>query len=317
MNDVHLRVNDGIQLLRKAITVAPCPSVAVLVDPMLEDPLKERSEVGEAQAAGRVVRCPLPPLHPDIASEQRPYLLFAPSEADAERVVNLTIELAIERMCSAASPLGVVHPVAGWFVGHQSPQMLAEALAQEIRVQRPDGCQWPLRLWDPRVNWQLPFTLSLAKWQHLTGALPGWIALSPTGQLRQLSAPGKPSNPGSTSERIYTPTEWDQLEQVGITNMVLAMAVDWDVGPNQTNAMRIRHLIAQCRRMGFPTERDALVFAACGLTSIDGFYLHPNVAQALNQAAHARQSVSSALQGFDDQFWSSLRTPIPSASPCL
>lgn len=306
-SDIDPLVEAALAALREAVGAAAHASIALLVDPTLSDPLSEDPEVLSALDRHMLHRVSIPAIHPDIDPDRSPYLLYAPAEPTAERAINRSIRLAIEQSTYAASPLAASRSVAAWFVGHEDAHLLATSIRLAARVRRPDGRVWPLRFWDPRVIWQLPFTLDSERWAQLRRALPGWLALDMAHRLHALAPAialhaGEPPTP-----EPFRLAEWELLELVGPINMVLAMAADWGIAPVAANALRVRHLIQQCRQLGFATERDAQVFAACGLTSADDFFQHPPIAQALQLASGKGHSVSAALAHFDESVWQALR----------
>lgn len=299
----------AIRDLRAAMQATGSSTVSVLIDPTIVDPLAHDPCVLEALERAAVCRVDLPRMHDDIDSDATPYLLHVSDEPSAERVVNATLALAASEAVEALEGIDRANhgrSVCAWILGESPPRSLANRLADAARVIRPDGLPWVLRYWDPRVLWHLPRVMPPILWSNLQHQLGQWWALDSLNRLVSYSAPAGSARPeDATSMHIESPV-WDRLARIGWTNTVLNLAFGWGVMPTAHNANRVERLIARCSSLGFASEQDALVFAACGLTSHDRFDEHPKVAAALTQSQADGGSVQSAISSFNEDFWSEI-----------
>lgn len=291
--------------LRAALGKASHDSLSIFIDPTLTDPVRDAVIVVDALHKGSARSVRLPRVHDNIDPGATPYLLHVRSERESERLVAFLVRLAIEEALSQASPLASVRSVCAWIVGDDLPETRAQQLAEVARIRQPDGTLWPMRFWDPRVMWHLSRALPANHWRRLRGALGSWMTLDMQQQLTTVPTFAPEAGEARTPMH-FDESNWPVLQRIGAVNMVLALAQQWGLQPTEDNARRADRLLATCAALGFESERDGQVFAACGLTSHDRFYEHPEVQADLQHAAKHGQSVKTALMKFDDIFWSSL-----------
>lgn len=284
-------------------------TVFVFIDPTIADPTAQDPCVLEALAGGTVARVELPRIHDDIDPDLAPYLIHVSDEPRAERVVNATFALAASEALNGVDRDDNGRSVCAWLIGDWPPRALADRLAAAARIVRPDGLPWALRYWDPRVVWHLPSVIPPMLWHKLQKTLGEWWTLDAFNQLVTYSAPVSVAGlapPEALASMRIEPPVWDRLARIGWTNSVLRLAGGWGVIPTAQNADRVERLIARCESLGFTSEQDVMVFAACGLTSHDRFDEHPQVAAALKQSHADGQSVQSAIASFNEEFWSEI-----------
>jgi hypothetical protein len=265
-----------------------------------------------AEASSAVQWVPLGRIHDDFASENLPGFFYVISEARAERLVALAMRIAVHEALQDQGQEPRSRCLAGWVLHAPEAPALKTSLTRLARVFKPDGAAWYLRFWDPRVTWHLPRVLTPEQWALARQAMGRWWAMSPLAHFAPLaSANGAAASAHAPVEQPllrFDAAQWARLERVAPINTVLRMAAGWDVLPTEGNARQVDALIERCRQRGFDTEQDALVYAACGLTSHPHFDAHPEVDRALQDAASKGQSIEAAISRFDDGFWHGLAT---------
>jgi hypothetical protein len=292
--------------LYDAIRLAGSSTVSILIDPTLADPLADDAFVQDALVRGDVLRVELPRIHDDVDPDATPYLLHANDAPRAERALNASLALAAAEALDGVDQRDRGRSVCAWVIGDTKPRDSAKRLADAARIVRPDGRPWPLRYWDPRVLWHLPRVMPQLLWRDLQSKLGQWWTLDALNQFVSYAAVGTPTaSEDCRPVRIEAPV-WDRLSRIGAINTVLRMAWGWGLLPTTQNADRIERLIARCESLGFASEQDALVFAACGLTSHDRFDEHPRIAAALRQSSSDGNSVRLAIAPFTEDFWSEI-----------
>ncbi|MFT3721581.1 DUF4123 domain-containing protein [Pseudorhodoferax sp.] len=279
-------------------------------DPTQHDELLART-LADAAGAGVAHQHRLSPIHEDFLPERQPFLIHLRSEPDAERVVAAAIQIATAEAFDSESPEFTGRTVCGFIVHDAHPTQRARALTQAARIRKPDGRSHFLRFWDPRVIWHLPRCLPATHWASLHAALGQWMYFDPMRQLAALPASGDVP-PSTSAAHITNPLAikdqtWQRLERVGPVNKVLALSWDWGLQPTHSLACQTDELVMRSIQLGFDSEQDVLVFAACGLTGHLQFDQHPQIRAALQRAASAGLSLQSALAPFDDNFWDRLR----------
>lgn len=283
-------------------------ALAIVVDPVLADPLVREPTFEEALASGRIHRQALPPIHADIDPDKAPYLLHVPDEPAAERLVNLSVRMAIKESLGLLSDTYLGRSICAWFCSNDAPAIMAKRLATIARVVNDRGQVWPLRLWDPRVFWHLPRVLQDLQWQVVQTELAGWCTLSPTNELVALQ-PNAGALPAMGALPLrFDSISWQTLERIATINKTLAIGQAWDLMPTPAQAQRIDALLLRCQAMGFEREQDGCVFAATALTCHERFDEHPRVREALRRAEAEDHALSTALDDFDDAFWAELAT---------
>jgi hypothetical protein len=296
--------NDALKALRQATAEN---SVTIFIDPTLADPLNASEDLAAAYSSGAASKVRLPIIHNDIDPDHSPYLIFVANEPAAERLVNATVSLAVREALGEVKDNYLGRSVCGWIIGEKTPRDLAKNIARIASVRRPGGEFWPLRFWDPRVMWHLPRVLDPEKLDRIHNTAGPWWTLDPMMQFTQMVTVQRDELTEPPRLRFEAP-EWVRLERIGNTNIVLKMAFEWGVLPTTANAERIDGLLQKCQTLGFETDQDALIFAACGLTSHARFYDHPSVQEAIQKAAKKSASLQSAIKEFDDDFWADIAT---------
>ena len=298
--------------LRSAAGDAP---LSIFIDPTLRDPTQHdealQAELTQAIEGANASRHVLPSIHDDFDPSRQPFLLHLACEARAERVVTAAVRIALNEAVDTESPRFTGRTVCGWIVHDQQPSQTAQALVQAARLFKPDGTRHYLRLWDPRVCWHLPACLPAAHWADIRRAMGQWMFFDPLRQLVALDS--FDPNPlaahtlqGQTTHRADAQT-WQRLERIAPVNKLLAMSWDWGLLPNAALGRQAEELVVRSVEHGFDSEQDVLVFAACGLTSHPQFDQHPEVRDALANAASAGEPLRSALERFDETFWTQLQ----------
>lgn len=304
----HAVLQKVLLQLRAAIGARP---LQILIDPLLGDPLAEHPHTQESLRAGKALRQALPHIHADIDPTRGPYLIHIPSEADAERLVNASVELAW-REATGNMPSG--HRgrcVCAWICDEPEPEATALRLARCGSVIAPQGKPHPFRYWDPRVIWHLPRVLPAGHWHSLRARLGKWCHLSSTGELVQLPAlaSGHADSSGEPHERLrFDESAWARLKDITLCNKVLALCPQWGIALSESLPQQVEQAIQSCRSHGFDTEQDILVYCACALTAHPQFDRHPAVSAAIEDARANGASLLHALQGFDNNFWQQLST---------
>lgn len=309
-------LSSAVLALRTHLPANQDVSISVFIDPTLNHTVCDDAIVQNALTSGGLQRVPLFIAHDDIEPEAMPYLLHAPSELMAERVIESTLRIALMEALANNSPTAATRHVCAWIIGDAAPRTRAARLSEAAIIRKPDGSRRPLRYWDPRVMWHLPRVMAPLDWESLRNAVGKWLTLDMTHQLTALP-PGDVNHTHAVSgmHRMRmgtppcTPLQWAALSRIGAINMAMAQAHEWGITPTQEMASHIDALLQTCHTLGFDTERDEQVFVACGLTSHMQFYEHPEVDIALKRAATAGQGIMSALGQFDDHFWEQLQQP--------
>lgn len=305
-------VDHALLALRRTSADAP---LSVFIDPTLRDPTQHdeslQTELMQAVQSATASRHVLPRIHDDFDPSRQPFLLHIASEAHAERVVSAAVRIALNEALDTDSPRFTGRTVCGWIVHDHQPSQSARALAQAARLIKPDGSRHYLRLWDPRVCWHLPTRLSAAHWADIRRAMGQWMFFDPLRQLVVLDVIDPNPTPAHASQVQSThradAQTWQSLERIASVNKLLAMSWDWGLLPTAALAQQADELVVRSIELGFDSEQDMLVFAACGLTSHLQFDQHPDVRDALAEGASAGAPLRSALERFDDTFWTQLQ----------
>jgi len=288
--------------LRLVLDQAPSGSVSVVVDPALADPLGANELILSALASGRIIRCNFGRIHDNIAAIASPYVLHFADQARLERLIQETIWTAAAESAGSFGVEYKARSVCAWVVGEADPAALAARLTTAALAVRPDGSPWYLRFWDPRVIWHLDRVLPKPVHQSLLTQLGRWHTLDPLGRLVGFAA-AQPAGEAPFARMRFDAETWRSLSLIGMINIVLVLARDWDVWPNVANAVRIERLIRRCESLGYTTEQDVLAFCACALTTRDDFDSDPRVDQALRTSSGQQMSLMQRLAQFDDAFW--------------
>jgi hypothetical protein len=267
-------VEQALKALRQLTANGP---MTVFVDPTLHDPTTDdadfRDHLDQLTKDGRASRETLPRLHDDFDRARQPFVLRIAGGEGSERLINASVRLAVAEALESNGVGKVRRSICGWSLEHSgalAPSVTT--LAKESRLLKPDGSLGYLRWWDPRVMWLLPRRLPAQRWAALRSCIGTWAYLDPFRQL--VVAPAAPSAmPDLASSRVsdslwqVDPSTWAGLQRIGPTNQVLAMCWDWGLTPSAALSDKIDLLLVRCAERGFHSERDSLVFAACGLTS--------------------------------------------------
>jgi hypothetical protein len=317
--EMDQRVDDFIKLMRDSFAERP---VAVFIDPTLGDPIEFsdalRAEYLAAEKRNCVQRIKLPHIHNNFDPQRHPYLLHVENEEAAERLITATVKIALQESLALLEERQVARTVCGWMPNrHPDAATLAAHLSCAAKVTKPDGMPWYLRYWDPRVIWQLPRVLPEPHWIQMQKVLEGWHYIAPNLLLSVVDSPDQlqTSHQAIVHKNgpvVMSSEAWEGLQRIGTINSALAIAGAWGVQPDDVAARQIESLLIACERNGFVSERDGLVFVACGLSSHLRFYEHPLMMRALEQARHTGSTLNNMLQQFDEEFWEQLRTWQPS-----
>lgn len=300
--------------LREVIGARP---VSIFIDPLLGDPLAAHPDTVQCLASGAAVVQSLPRIHADVDAARAPYLIHAPSEPAAERLINASVDIAL-REATNRMPNGYRgRCVCAWLPDDTAPQATAARLARSAAVIAPHGRAHPFRYWDPRVRWHLPRVLPPGHWQRLRSRLGNWHNITPMGQLEGLPGSSEAAASDETRDQRlrFDDAAWGRLKDVTLCNKVLALCPQWGIALSNSLPPLVEQAINDCRSHGFDTEQDILVYCACALTAHPRFDRHPAVSAALKEARAMGASLQHALQGFDNSFWQQLSASRQSQNP--
>ncbi len=298
--DIGWLVDPAVDYLMTFMDSYEYTALSVLIDPTLVD---HAAAIGEEHA---LKRFPLGWIHDDFDPEKQLYLLHIPTVHNARPAIEALLELNIAEATGAFGTEYRARSVCAWLVNDTDVYATSRWLARAAQVRRPDGKPWPLRYWDPRVLPHLPRVLNAQQWAALASAIQNWFSVSAEGCLLPALNCDAPSKDATPLALKFDERQWAALERIALINQSLKLASDWGISFTPELPTTIDQLIATARQRGFPTDQDALVFVACGLTTHKHFDQYPAVDSALRCGAALGQPLAHIIQQFDDAFWSQI-----------
>jgi Domain of unknown function (DUF4123) len=201
-------------------------SLFLLIDPTLEDPISKTDEYAKLLAVSPLARKRLKNLHEDINEQNTPYLLQIANQDEAERLISASIRIAIAEALGTFGEQYRARRVCAWIFDSRDARTLAKEIAGIAKVKKPDGAFWPMRIWDPRVLWQMSRLLNEQQFAKVTAVLASCWFFNQENAFELLKPQGTNSAEASTPFN-FNAHSWSTLERVGLVNKALEMAPAW------------------------------------------------------------------------------------------
>jgi hypothetical protein len=185
LHTVQDRLNAAVQL--------------ILCDPILSDPASSL-ETSQRSLTRIVVECP--ELEPALA----PYLVPVDRNWAGERLLQDSIELAIQEARCAAKAMPAPRSITAWlFVSPAQERLLRTRLSKRalLRTTVRSAEEKQFRYWDPRVFAQLPRVLGAEEFRNWLGVDVCWCWIDARGIMQYADlVSGGPHQPSSDPELL-------------------------------------------------------------------------------------------------------------------
>lgn len=281
MRDQEKFIDDAIMRFRQVVPESGARSLGILVDPILGDALSDRAAdtIAGCRKMGLKIR------HPDVPKQQQPYLLWLDDKSSRERLVNLSLRIAIQESTIGQTSPRHSRSICAWLTVEGS------AVSKDLRTDvgshleqaallRASGQGWSLfRFYDPRVMERLPEILDSRQLGSLLGPVSSWVLIRRDGRCSALTFPEHDdSEPLQLDARQVS-----RLGRLGWVNQLLSQAQAWGLKDVTGLPDKLDAALARAQSAGLGTARDCMVFATCALTLHRDFDEHPFFASAIER----------------------------------
>jgi hypothetical protein len=289
--DVLPAADEALLALRADLQRYPGQPVALVIDPVLDDPLDRiRPATTVARTSWRIA-------HPDIDEASQPYLLWFEHEHAHEQAINAAVEIAVEQALVARVRSPASRSVCAWVTPKRSTTApeLAQRWSRSAAAVDEQGLRRILRFFDPRVVSHLPRVLGSDMLSAWLGAVDVWRWIDAEGQLRSFSPIDVVSSPSSLSAPM-----WRQLKRIGWINKLLIQSSEWEVRDRDALPAQLDRYMEAASEQRLVTEQDVLIFATCCHTLHAHFYKHDQVQDIVRRANTGGPSFAVAMSMMDE-----------------
>jgi hypothetical protein len=246
------------------------------------------------------------PINPALVSmpvDECPLLLRL-TTANLE-LLDASIALA-NRQASLDPP---ARPVCAWIFGAtEDLSRLARHLMRQMIANDAKREKFVLRFYDPRVMPWLAGILSAQQLAQLLQPLSEWVWMNREGGLCKLGRPGSVEVTSARAGLTLSDEQVVAIDRIELLSEIIA-ALQRLQRPWPTAAdYQLDQWLVDAAQKGHGNNSDLLAHVLHAAAIHPRFDAHPAVARAIEDARAQGRSLCSALDGFDDAFWSSIRT---------
>lgn len=281
--------------------------VCVLMDPLLADTQPLLDAVEERP------RHPLRIQHDDLARDDAPYLLKVGPEPEHERVLELSLQLALAEQRVAATTTPAPRSICAWIlIDEQHVPSLADALSRLAIVrppQRPSERKI-FRYWDPRVFEHLPRILGNQTLQTLLtrDVTAQWLWLDRSGRLAsQVLKGGKGWQPDVR--------QWQALSRIEDLNQCLVLAHTQGKPASAQDVTQLDSALQHAGTLGCHTSADRMSYALLSASLGAGFERHPLMTDTFRSIALGQASLSDLADAIPQQTWDRIKIDLSQPHP--
>ena len=286
-SDAEARVERAIAGLRAVLDGRPNRRVLLLCDSTLADPLAK-----EIASAG-LRRCEVD-LISQGASAPPLYLADVPDEVRHERLINLSVRLAVDEAVRPAPAAKRARSMSAWLATDLPLAEVARRLVLRARLRDAQGRVRILRFWDPRTT---QFQSEL-----YAGTVPGswiagvtWMTVDGFGQWQML-----PDAPGPM--QTVTP-DWPRLARLGRVNAVLQRLNADGLRCDASALEAVRRALDAGAACGIDDDDDVALFAAWRVRLAAPLERAPSFIALLREVREEGGRLYRAAEGMDDEDW--------------
>ncbi|WP_313172250.1 hypothetical protein [Stenotrophomonas sp.] len=283
--------------LRAELSRIGTSRLAVLIDPAAFNPLGQLS----VYMPERMRPIHLAVKHPDLSSENSPYLLWIDDELSAERLISATFSIAAQESFAGVNSARNARSICAWLPIEADSTFNARSLAISLGanacVSDFQGKSLYFRYFDPRVMGHLGRILGEGQRSALISPLSSWLFLDHRGTIKVAHAERECDVPArklrlSHQQRI-------DLERVAWLQQLRCLALTW--GMNELpEDHQMDAALSLAQSAGLESQEDCLVFASCVFLLGPRFSKFPLVDRVLSVATRRPGYFASSIARLED-----------------